>query len=64
MNYSCPMHSEVSQPAEGKCPRCGMRLLPENARFRVFRHMLSSPLHLAIVIAVALALLALAMMAH
>ncbi len=27
-NYTCPMHSEIVQPGEGKCPQCGMRLVP------------------------------------
>ena len=27
--YTCPMHSEVRQPQPGRCPGCGMDLIPE-----------------------------------
>ncbi|MDQ3120381.1 MAG: hypothetical protein M3Q89_12585, partial [Verrucomicrobiota bacterium] len=27
-DYTCPMHSEVKQKALGKCPKCGMALVP------------------------------------
>ena len=27
MNYSCPMHPEVSSDKPGKCPKCGMNLV-------------------------------------
>jgi Heavy metal binding domain len=46
--YFCPMHSDVRQSKPGKCPRCGMALLPEGTRFGLLRHMISSPLHLAV----------------
>jgi Cu(I)/Ag(I) efflux system membrane fusion protein len=26
--YHCPMHPEIRQPNSGKCPKCGMDLLP------------------------------------
>jgi Cu(I)/Ag(I) efflux system membrane fusion protein len=26
--YSCPMHPEVQSPVPGKCPKCGMELVP------------------------------------
>jgi Heavy metal binding domain len=26
--YTCPMHPEVRQPNPGKCPKCGMELVP------------------------------------
>lgn len=26
--YACPMHPEVAQSVPGKCPTCGMRLVP------------------------------------
>jgi hypothetical protein len=29
--YTCPMHSDVRQPAPGTCPRCGMSLVPAKA---------------------------------
>ena len=46
------------QPASGKCPRCGMALLPEGTRFGLVRHVLSSPLHIAVMVALMLALMA------
>jgi rubrerythrin len=27
--YTCPMHPEVRQDRPGKCPKCGMTLVPE-----------------------------------
>jgi hypothetical protein len=27
-HYACPMHPEVHQRAPGKCPKCGMTLVP------------------------------------
>ena len=46
--YFCPMHPRVRQPYPGKCPKCGMALVPEGTRFALLRHMASNPLHLAI----------------
>jgi hypothetical protein len=60
--YTCPMHPEVRRPGPGKCPKCGMDLIPEGARFGMLRHMLSSPMHIAIMAAAMLALMAAAMM--
>ena len=60
--YLCPMHSGVRQTAPGKCPRCGMDLIAEGARFGLLRHMLGSPMHLAVMGAVMVALMAAAMM--
>jgi hypothetical protein len=42
--YICPMHSEVREKGPGKCPHCGMELLPEGTRFGMVRHMMSSPM--------------------
>jgi hypothetical protein len=28
--YVCPMHPEVRQPASGRCPKCGMQLVPKS----------------------------------
>ncbi len=28
IEYTCPMHPEVRQPAPGTCPKCGMTLEP------------------------------------
>jgi len=60
--YLCPMHSDVRQTAPGKCPKCGMDLLPEGTRFGLLRHMLSSPLRLAVMAAVILTAMAALMM--
>jgi hypothetical protein len=60
--YLCPMHSDVRQAAPGKCPKCGMDLLPEGTPFALFRHMISSPLHLIIMAAPMVAIMAAAMM--
>ena len=59
--YVCPMHLEVRQPNSGKCSQCGMDLLPEGTRFAMLRHIMSNPLHLVVMAAVMLALMALAM---
>jgi hypothetical protein len=60
--YICPMHSDVRQSASGKCPRCGMALVPENTRFALLRHMFGSPLHIAIMAAVMVAIMGAVMM--
>jgi heavy metal-binding protein len=60
--YICPMHSTIRQDTPGKCPTCGMPLVPENARFGLLRHMLGKPLHLAAMAASMVALMAAAMM--
>jgi hypothetical protein len=59
--YTCPMHPEVREASPGKCPKCGMALLPEGTRFALLRHMMT-PLHLAIMIAVMIAVMVVAMM--
>jgi hypothetical protein len=45
-NFYCPMHAEVDQAVPGVCPKCGMDLVPESARFGMFRHILSMPRHM------------------
>jgi hypothetical protein len=42
--------------------KCGMNLLPESIRFALLRHMMSNPVHLLVMAAVMLALMAAAMM--
>ena len=61
MIYTCPMHPDVREANAGKCPKCGMALLPEGTRFALLRHMMT-PLHLAIMAAVMIAVMAAAMM--
>lgn len=60
--YVCPMHPEVRQPDAGKCPRCGMNLVPEGARFGMLRHVIANPLMLAIMAAVMIAVMWMAFM--
>lgn len=60
--YLCPMHSDIRESTAGKCPHCGMPLVPEGARFGLLRHMFSSPLHIAVMVAIMLAVMAAAMM--
>jgi Heavy metal binding domain len=60
--YVCPMHQDVRQREPGKCPKCAMNLLPEGTRFGMLRHMISSPLHLIIMLALMLAMMAAVMM--
>ena len=61
-SYVCPMHSSVRQPNPGKCPECGMDLLPEGTRFAMLRHMASKPLHLVVMLAIMVAVMAAVMM--
>ena len=60
--YTCPMHRAVRQPTRGVCPVCGMALLPEGTRFAIVRHMLSSPMHIAVMAVVMVAIMAALMM--
>lgn len=61
-SYICPMHASVRQPNPGKCPKCGMALQPEGTRFALLRHMASNPLHLVVMAAVMVAIMAAVMM--
>jgi len=60
--YHCPMHPEIRQPNSGKCPKCGMDLLPEGTRFGMLRHMIKSPLMVTIMVTVMVAIMAAIMM--
>jgi hypothetical protein len=60
--YLCPMHSDIRQPNPGKCTKCGMDLVLEGTRFALLRHMASSPVHLAIMVALMAIVMAAAMM--
>jgi hypothetical protein len=54
--YFCPMHSEVRQPNPGKCPKCGMDLLPEGTKFAMLRHMSKSPMMIVVMVVVMVAI--------
>jgi len=56
------MHPEVRQPNFGKCPKCGMDLLPESAKFGMLRHMIKSPMMMIIMLAIMVAIMAAIMM--
>ncbi len=60
--YLCPMHPDVRETVAGKCPKCGMDLMPEGTRFALFRHMIGRRSHLAIMAALMVAAMAVAMM--
>lgn len=60
--FVCPMHPSVRLAKPGKCPKCGMDLMPEGTRFGLLRHMMSSPLHLLIMAALMIAVMAVGMM--
>jgi len=60
--YVCPMHADVRAAGPGKCPHCAMALVEEGARFGIVRHMLSSPWHIAVMLAVMAAAMAVVMM--
>jgi hypothetical protein len=60
--YFCPMHADVRQSGPGKCSKCGMDLVPEGTRFALVRHMLGSPMHLAVMATIMVALMVAAMM--
>jgi len=55
--YLCPMHAEVRQPNPGKCPKCGMDLLPEGTRFAMLRHMSKSPVMIVVMVAIMTAMM-------
>jgi len=33
--YTCPMHPDVKAGAPGKCPKCGMDLVPAGQNFQM-----------------------------
>lgn len=36
--YTCPMHPEVQQNTPGRCPKCGMKLVPKEAAQQTQAH--------------------------
>jgi len=55
--YLCPMHSDVRQGSAGKCPKCGMDLLPEGTRFAMLRHMSKNPMMIGVMAAIMIAIM-------
>lgn len=33
--YTCPMHPEILEKKESRCPKCGMKLVPKNSTIKV-----------------------------
>jgi hypothetical protein len=56
------MHSDIREPNAGKCPKCGMSLVPEGSRFGFVRHTLGNPRHLLLMAAIMAAVMGAAMM--
>lgn len=59
--YICPMHPRARQGQPGKCPQCGMDLLPEGTRFGMLRHMVKSPMMLIAMVVVMIGIMMIAM---
>jgi heavy metal-binding protein len=57
-----PMHAEVRETRPGRCPTCGINLVPEGARFKLLRHMLGRPMHIAVMAGIMVVVMAAAMM--
>ncbi|HYA46008.1 MAG TPA: heavy metal-binding domain-containing protein [Burkholderiales bacterium] len=60
-NYICPMHARVRETRPGKCPACGMNLVPEGTRFAMLQHMAKSPMMIAVMAVVMVAIMIAAM---
>jgi hypothetical protein len=56
------MHRDMRAPGPGKCPRCGMNLLPAGTRFALLRHIAGNPRMLVFMVAVMIAVMAAIMM--
>jgi hypothetical protein len=39
--YICPMHRDIRLAEAGQCPKCGMALYAEDARFPLLRLMVA-----------------------
>jgi hypothetical protein len=63
--WTCPMPEDaVRSDRPGKCPKCGMDLVPEGTRFAMLKHMAGKPWHVGAMIALMIVLMVLAMMAR
>jgi Heavy metal binding domain len=60
--YICPMHADIREARPGRCPTCGMNLVPENARFKFLHHMIGSPAHMAVMAGIMIVVMAAAML--
>jgi hypothetical protein len=55
--YICPMHHEIRESGPGICTRCGMNLIPEDARFPMLQHLLHNPMMAAVMVVVTILLM-------
>jgi len=62
-SFICPMHADIRRADAGKCPKCGMALLPAGTRFALLRHLAGNPTMLAVMFAAMLAAMAALMLA-
>ena len=56
--FLCPTHAHIRESYPGRCPACGMALVPEGTRFLVLRHLNGNPSPLLLFAGVIAALLA------
>ena len=61
-SYICPMHADVRQPGPGRCPSCGMALVPEGARFGLFQHLRGNLVHVIAVVLLTISVISLVML--
>jgi hypothetical protein len=59
--FYCPMHSDVHAVDGGKCPHCHLDLVAAGTPFALVKHMLGNPLHIVLMVAAMIAVMALAM---
>lgn len=60
--YLCPMHPDVREAQSGRCPTCGMSLVPEGTRFKFLQQMGGTPIPLAVMAAIMIVAMAAGMM--
>lgn len=60
--YVCPLHKDIRLSDGGKCPKCGMTLVLEEARFPLLQHIADNPVMLALVVTIVFAGMDAAMM--
>jgi hypothetical protein len=59
--YLCPIYSDLRPLAPGTCLKCGMAFVEEGRRFGLLRHILGSPQHVTVMLALMTAVMAGAM---